>query len=312
METIKRSSGISLLEVLAAIFVLSIGLLGVLAVIPFGAYQVSKAQHAEYAANMLANAAEEVIIRKMADPTEWTAVDTKIQSGDILVFERNDPPEASTLNCTRFIWYEPFDVYDPEYHIVCVSTFIDEKRWDEVMRGQDDLVYSTYADKRPDFVSRGGKIQSSGKYTWFFTYLPATNIVSKDAVRLSDVDKTVTVDVLACYNRVPSDDRQVQPNDFMPSRNGGTFTLPNADHSELLTQTKYVFVTWETPQGLGGAWCKIVFVDRSTPLQPKIIVTGSLPDLNKQDGEEAIYDNVQIYIPSGVLYHKRVEDVPIK
>ena len=301
----RSQQGVSLLEVLAAIFVVSIGLLGVLAVIPFGAYQVSRARHAEYASNMLANAAEEIFIREMANPMEWTAdvADAlTVESGGILVFTRKDTPSESTLNCTRFIWYEPAEVYDPEFHVFCVSTFITAKKWDEVMRGQDDLDYTASTGKRPELkFNNDGTPQSLGKYTWFFTYLPTTSENPKSAVPLANVDSPVAIDVLACYNRVASDDRQVQPSAFVPSQGGGTFTFPDAAHLELLTQTKYVFVTWGTlTQVEGGAWCKIVFLDKSNP---KVAVTGNL---------DAISGDIQVYIPSGVLYHKRLENVPIK
>ena len=299
--------GISLLEVLAAIFVVSIGLLGVLAVIPFGAFQVSKAQHAEYASNMLANAAEAILIREMAKPVAWGLDD--LSSGGKLVFEKKSPSEDSTVNCNYFIWVEPREMTDPNEHILCVgATFPPQTptsaEWSELMRGQDDLVYTSYDDKRPDFAGQNDKIQSSGKYTWFFTFLPTTDAAPKDAVPLTDVNQTVTVDVLACYNRVPDDDRQVQPSAFVQSFGGGTFTLPHADHLELLTQTKYVFVTWGPPtQVEGGAWCKIVFVDKSDPDNPKIVVAGHL---------DGIGSDKQVYIPSGVLYHKRLESVEIK
>ena len=314
--------GITLIEVLAAIFVVSIGLLGVLAVIPFGAFQVSKAQHAEYASNMLANAAEEILIREMAKPEGWGLDNISSGVPASLVFEKNSPPEDSTLNCTKFIWIEPREMFDPPNHIFCIgATFRSAKEisediqvsnlkdWAEWMRGQDDLVYTTYGDKRPDFTGQGGKIQSSGKYTWFFTYLPKVtgSSVNLEEVPLDNLDK-VDVDILACYNRVPSDDKQIQC-EFTASLRGGTFTPGNtdADIVELLSQTKYVFVTWELNELVaGGSWCKIVFVDKSDPQKPKIIVTGALPDSA---------DNIYIYfvyIPSGVLYHKQLEGVPIR
>ena len=314
MQTRERLSiscgGISLLEVLVAIFVLSIGLLGVLAVIPFGALQISKAQHAEHAANMLANAAEEIVFRKMVNPTNWGIEDMDVGSGILLKKvtppadpeEEPDPPYLA-LNCTKFIWYELGEMTDPPHHIFGVSTFMTEKKWDEVMCGQDDLVYTTYGDKRPDFAGQKDKIQSTKKYTWFFTFLPETATNPKDAVPLIEVKPYVAVDVLACYNRVPRDDTQVQPSDFAPSFGGGTFTFDAPGLAELLTQTKYVFVTWEKTPELEGAWCKIVFLDKS---KPKIVVTGGLPDLTKDD-----YSNIQVYIPSGVLYHKRLTNVPM-
>jgi len=163
------------------------------------------------------------------------------------------------------------------------------------MRGQDDLKYTTYSDKRPDFAGQENKIQSSGNYTWFFTFRPRQGASKVDA------------DVLACHNRVVEDDRQVPPADFQPSSTGGTFTL-DSGLVELLTQTKYVFVTWENTNEEGkpvidGTWCKIVFLDKSNPARPRIVVTGDL---------QGIGNGIRVYFPSGVLYHKRLEDVPVE
>jgi len=421
-------SGITLMEVLIAIFVVGIGLLGVLAVIPFGAFQVSKENHARHASIMLANATEEIRVRNMVNPERWVTDNiTKLESenGNEVVFERvtvtvlerkngtriktEAPPVGSPdsspiqdqqqrrsvipmLNCTKFIWYEPRKMNDPDEHIFCVSTFVTAEKWDEVMRGQDDLDYTTYADKRPD-AGQKDKIQSSGKYTWFFTFLPGPQRVKEpdsipttaretflssssgtgvrvqvgfeirvlmntnplmtlpampltsfppvppmDRVPLSPVPlelgplytdqeypnftiptwyssgpyftdavcPTVDVDVLACYNRVPTDDKQVACT-FSRSLRGGTFTLPDASLLELLTQTKYVFATWETGGVVDGVWCKIVFVDKSDQLKPKMIVTTVVP--GKQD---VMPSTVQVYIPSGVLYHKRLQGVEMR
>ena len=400
-----KQNGVTLLEVLAAIFVVSIGLLGVLAVIPFGAYQVSKAQHAEYASNMLANATKEVFIRDMLNQSKW------------------GPNQATTMaDATKLTWFEPRDPLAPPKHIFHVLA----PQWLEIMRGQDDLVYTLHDNKRPGFTGQGDKIQSTGKYTWFFTYLPQITdesltdeflkralleiitehpsfakllqdfsnylrgelqdiinnnpgatpaelqaIVTGNRVRwmgeLRDaVDDSLAsrsdlsgeqlklallkkmhkipplLDVLACYNRVPVEDVQVQPSNFASSNEGGTFTFSNPACLSQLVQTKYVFVTWELQRvknpvktirctvpasasaqtgGLSvtisvnvtytsetfeldvadvdGAWCKIVFLDKgeaSTPHQPRIFVKGELPTDLK---------NPQVYIPNGVLYHKR-------
>jgi Tfp pilus assembly protein PilV len=274
-----KQCGITLLEVLAAIFVVSIGLLGVLAVIPFGAFQVSKARDAEYASNMLANAVEEIVIKKMAIPSAW---------GETSWDEWND---------TEFVWCEPYEEIHSFTHIhhICSPTSVE--KWLEIMRGQDDLVYTSYADKRPDFAGQNDEIKSSGKYTWFFTFLPQTGEDKAD------------VDVLACYNRVPSDDMQAKPTDISLSPGGSRFAFsgPNANRlTERLSETKHVFVTWETDaaagQVEGGTWCRIVFLDKSVSMKPQVVVTGNLRNAK---------NNIQVYIPNGVLYHKRVEDVPI-
>ena len=314
--TKKQLRGVSLLEVLAAIFVISIGLLGVLAVIPFGAFQVSKANHAEYASNMLANAAEEILIRKMANPMSWgLVVDEQLSSAGIPVFKKENQPEKSPLNCTKFLWIEPQVMSDPPEHIFCIgATFKPPDKsgnptnnWTEWMTGQDDILFTYHSNKRPDLAGQpGDRIQGSGKYTWFFTYLPqpSDDNGSLDAVPLGNLVSPVTVDILACHNRVPTDDVQVPDVEFISSSGGGRFTFPDTEHLELLTQTKYVFVTWEDASILKGAWCKIVFLDKDErSRKPKIVVTGSLPDVPG--------NGMYVYIPSGVLYHKRLEGVRI-
>ncbi|MCL2006159.1 MAG: prepilin-type N-terminal cleavage/methylation domain-containing protein [Planctomycetaceae bacterium] len=258
MRTQHPRHGISLLEVLAAIFVLSIGLLGVLAVIPFGAFQVSKANHAEYASNMLANAAEEIAVRQMLD-------------------------QVPTNNPATFVWVEP---YQREPVDQLPIAFASIENWTEMMRGQDDLLYTAHGDRRPDFPA--DKVQSSGKYTWFFTFQP------------TGADGNVSVDVLACYNRVPTDDAWLEPGRYHSALGGGTFIFYNPPDklAERLSQTKYVLATWTRPSGLAGAWCRIVFLDNSRPANPSIVVTGDLPT------GEGDYDNMQVYIPNGVLYWK--------
>ncbi|MCL2709337.1 MAG: prepilin-type N-terminal cleavage/methylation domain-containing protein [Planctomycetaceae bacterium] len=317
MTKLHSQNGVSLLEVLAAIFVVSIGLIGVLAVIPFGAFQVSQAKHAEYASNMLANAVVEIEIRELAKPTKWGLPDLKSAGED--VFEMAGQSEDTTLNCTKFLWIEPHNMFDPPQHIFCIGALFGledgtNERWFELMRGQDDLKYKIEGNQRPVLqFHEDGKPVSTGKYSWFFTYLPeaeSSYTGPMDEVPLGNVERTVAVDVLACYNRVPTDDQQVEipRNNFTLSQGGGTFTLlPNADILELLTQTKYVFVTWGPPrQVMGGAWCKIVFFDKSNASAPKVVVTGALPDRIRWNRP------MQVLIPSGVLYHKRVEGVPIR
>ncbi|MDR0522775.1 MAG: hypothetical protein LBH00_13130 [Planctomycetaceae bacterium] len=526
--------GISLIEVLASILVIGIGLLGVLAVIPYGAFQISEAHRTDYAANMLVNAAEEVVLRKMTNPGKWGVdflisgncpanLETDIKtwhntagipttppiqpSGKIPIPGTRDLNNKDTehylvmahragtgliLNCSKYILIDPFNSNDPPEHIFRIgATFTPLKRWEEWTRGQDDIVYTSYEDKRPDFADQNGKVRSSGKYTWFFTFLPqklsgsiscvhptsahfgCSNDVSPISgnmnniylykvipnpdyippgtaghdpsipqtirVRCShqipnpdykqpndpnydpNIPPTITencpplprfttdtstnpatgmlrvetryetrlreaktllidqkyywvdsvtkgpettcdndcspvylhalvtaltaqeeqdlkinnapgerrrwyipkpfetlcpnvaIDILACWNRVPEDDVQVPDKNttiisFTPANNGGSFKFSNATHLEKLTQTKYVFVTWDTTSSsdgitrANGTWCRIVFVNKSNPGTPQIFVTGNISGTA----------NLQVYIPSGVLFHKRVDAQPVR
>lgn len=58
-----RRRGLSLIEVLSAIFVLSIGLLGVLSVIPYGIYQVKRASIADHGTSLLRSARADLAVR---------------------------------------------------------------------------------------------------------------------------------------------------------------------------------------------------------------------------------------------------------
>jgi hypothetical protein len=201
---------------------------------------------------------------------------------------------------TKFIWCGQDEIQAAHIHYAAP---LPEWKNQEVMCGQDDLVYQIYDDKRPDFIAQNDKIQSSGKYTWFFTYMTVDVETQYSADQLA-------VDVLACYNRAAKDDVQVRPNRFDASYRGGTFTFADADPKSIdrlvakLAETKYVFVTWGTDaQVAGGSWCRIVFVVKptATNVEAKIVVTGRLPT-----SDENNVDNMRVYIPSGVLYHRRM------
>ena len=65
--------GVSLLEVLAAIGVLSIGMLGLAAPLPIGRYTLSEATKADRAGQCGRAALHDVIVRRMLDPNNWNS-----------------------------------------------------------------------------------------------------------------------------------------------------------------------------------------------------------------------------------------------
>ncbi|GHT40584.1 hypothetical protein FACS189443_1140 [Planctomycetales bacterium] len=307
-------NGITLLEVLISVFIIGIGLLGVLAIIPFGAYQVSKANNAEYAANMLANAAGEIKIRKLAYPTEWGDAKYKLNDSEE---NKSIKDENNKIDCTKIV-------------LLSEATQTD-KGWEEIFRGQDDYEYKIdETTNQPDLtvtVNGEKKIRkSTGRYTWFFTYrlyeaLDAATLADPTTtnnfknVELAHLSQKVNVDILGCYNRVSADDLTPLDAKFQPALNSGMLTLklnptdpPKATVLDRLAQTKYVLATWDdTPKPRNGAWCKILFVDKNVPND----ADGS-PRINIIVSGDAIVDNdVKVRILHGILYHKQVPDVTI-
>ena len=68
-------SGLSLFEILAAMFVLMVGLLGVLAVLPFGLYQMNRVNKADFGSNCGRAAVQEIQVRGWAADYETSFYD---------------------------------------------------------------------------------------------------------------------------------------------------------------------------------------------------------------------------------------------
>ena len=67
-----RRRGISLLEVLAAIGVLSVGLLGLAALLPIGIFTIGEATKADRAGQCGRAALRDIVVRRMLDSSYWT------------------------------------------------------------------------------------------------------------------------------------------------------------------------------------------------------------------------------------------------
>jgi hypothetical protein len=304
------------MEVLASMFVICIGLLGVLAVIPYGAYQTAKAKNAENTAWLLDAAVKDLQAMELAKPENWTQ--TQFTLGATLIF---DPTSADKeLNCSKFFMIDPFNDVDLSLdHIYRIgATFTHRQLFRDRMTGQDDLVYTIHTDKRTDFSGQNNKILSSGQYTWFFmfrpnvstSYLPGGNPpTSLLAVPWTYVESNVDIDILGCYNRVPGIEQSI-PIIIPPSppplpysvynSNSILVNIPYGDYD--WKNTKYVFLSWlhtSEPRSDGG-WYKVINVMESTGSTCDVFLThhvgSTYPELV----------DFQILIIPGVMYHKRI------
>lgn len=306
------------MEVLASTFVIGVGLLGVLAVIPFGAYQVSKARDAEHTANMLAAAAEDLLVFGIAKPATWREGNSVSSNDGIQVYSGTS---NNQLNCRQILMVDPLDTTgDADFnHIYRIgANFTNVDLWRERMRGRDDLEYSTHESARTTFSGANNRALSSGKYTWFFTFRPKPvpgysgnlNSVPYDNLDL------VNVDLLGCYNRAPGapgEERSVAVVDVVKYQRGVRLKIRSGNTRDLdISKIKYVFVTWAT--GLDshdGVWCKIVNASDITSNGAHYERTVFLFDPNQQLSS-ANLSGARVLLVDGVLYHKRVDNVPLR
>jgi len=96
--------GVSLIEVMFAIGVIAVGLLGVLAVIPFGLYQVGRGNVADRSSRAALNAVEEFEIQGMRRPDNWIYADgTPVQSATRFATSPHVPIGFSFCIDPRFV-----------------------------------------------------------------------------------------------------------------------------------------------------------------------------------------------------------------
>jgi hypothetical protein len=330
------------MEVLASMFVICIGLLGVLAVIPYGAYQTAKARNAENTSWILDAAVKELDVMELAKPENWKitliggsvalqtnlAIDndndpTTLPTGGTQIYYNNTTTSEQWLDCSRYFMVDPFDnagTSDPSSHIYKVGVHFDNHSlFRDRMTGQDDLVYTIHSDKRTDFSGQNNKILSSGQYTWFFMFRPEvkssyTPVDPNWLTRVpwSEIEETADVDILGCYNRVPGSDKEqavliIDPPPILYYGSSISVNIPSGDY-DLKNTTKYVFLSWsDIPNNrANGGWYKVINVIESTSSTYSVFLTfhGTTPPTIGTD-------NLQMLIIPGVMYHKRVPNVTI-
>jgi type II secretory pathway pseudopilin PulG len=323
------NKGITLMECLASVFVIGIGLLGVLAVIPYGSFQIAKAKNAEHTAWMLAGAADELRAMELAKPEKWVPKPNtgsnliKDITGTANIFQTYAGTNPAELNCARFIIVDPFagafenisntgNPYLDAYR-VNTSQMLSIPKIREMMTGQDDLVYSRYPeDRRPDFIGQNNKVQSSGQYTWFFTYKPnytCTDIVNhthgNEAVPFGELNSVTVVDLIGCYNRVQGAEQviSIAAGNITPTLNGLQVELPSMPTDVDMKKIKYVFLSWGISPNIQGGWYKLVNVLNTTSTTPSLVLTGAGYTLG---------NSLEILFIEGTIYHKRLDNVNIK
>jgi len=109
LSTHHNRHGISLLEVLISMGILTVGLVSVLSMIPAGRSQTIKANAYDRGTTLAANAAADLINRGLIRPAGWLSGATEDKNADGILDSGEDANGNSTIDAT------PFAVFDPLY-----------------------------------------------------------------------------------------------------------------------------------------------------------------------------------------------------
>jgi len=174
-----RRNGITLLEVLVSLGILSIGLACVVALLPAGASEAKKAMDDDRRSAVAAAATADAITRGILNPATWTPAPASTNRSAILV----DPLGANALaNASPAAGLAAVTLGNFGAGTVAA---------DEGFRSQDDLVYDTsQSDDEPPiprFYATAGKRASKGTFSWLATLVPATTGALPQFFRLTIV-----------------------------------------------------------------------------------------------------------------------------
>ncbi|MBQ6827715.1 MAG: prepilin-type N-terminal cleavage/methylation domain-containing protein, partial [Thermoguttaceae bacterium] len=251
--------GMTLVEIMAAILVLSIGLVGVLSAIPFGGLRMAQMQEADNSSALGRNAVRVMKSNGWANPANWwlrnDANDNSVRTnGNLnLTFPYFvDPISKTVSNAPEFFATTPVGGFDSFFtRVAPVQTadfsFVPGVGYPEINAAQierafylqDDLVYG-YANGedetfyRPRVETTDGLLGDvgdpnatasfSGRYTWLATILPKNSSgdfidCPKDAIAAADYD------VVVFENRVSRDEKAFAARLEGSGYQGGAVTL---------------------------------------------------------------------------------------
>ncbi len=190
--------GLSLLEVLASIGVLSIGILGLAALLPIGRFTLLQATKADRAGDCGRAGLRDVVVRRMLDPNNWTVGAGSMQAIaiDPLGMTSPNPPGKAPAKLGGFT---------PRTSLKNCNTFALAQ---QAFVWPDDLIVTMPEDEKPAQPAGRSKIQlgNKGDYSWFATVVgddPTHFVVSIVVCYKRDVtaEKAVAIPVAQFYDK---------------------------------------------------------------------------------------------------------------
>lgn len=236
-----KNNGLSLLEIMISILVLSFGLIGVLASIPFGGYQMSKMNDADYTGNLARNAIKRVLVNQLYNPSNyflWNSDPQYIRNvfpltsypffehfkdanGNPVLDENGNPVIdrfKSTVNLNSPVFIDPLGTDK-------TGPFLDS-----IFRTRDDIVYGVLEEEkgydfRPAIFKEtdpdkyyNDPTKFNGQYSWMAMLTLHENELVNDVAfcPLNNIGQ-VDIDAVIFKGRVPLEDKW-----FPVTMDGGT------------------------------------------------------------------------------------------
>ena len=314
-------SGLSLFEILAAMFILMVGLLGVLAVLPFGMYQMNRVNKAAFGGNCGRAAIQEIQVRNWAGNFEESLFDPfgnlSNAQGDLrcdrpwivdpllLAQNGNNDSQFSTFPLTDTdglprLWSR-FPVNPPSLY-----PSLNDVR--DVFCWQDDRNFAAPESPsvqvpRPVGVAPKGSIQSHENYSWLYMLTPIMRGLSSGTPFESE-SKIVgyEVDVVVFFNRDLSGatERAVTATRDGGGYRGGSFTLAGTNLD--LTDTRWLLLSCQDGNKLFAKWYRIVSfgeIEGTGPFTRRVMLLG--PDVPSSTAYSATLVQGAIHVYSTVI-----------
>lgn len=244
--------GMTLVEIMTAILVLSIGLVGVLSAIPFGGLRLSQMREADNSSALGRNAVRMMKANDWANPNNWWYDASFVNEYSVrangnlnLKYPFFVDPISKDREAPEFFPMTPADGFASFFTRVAPTaphstlnqmTPIGAQQIESAFYLQDDLSYgySNSEDEtyyRPRVETTGalvgddsGTAPFSGRYTWLATVAP--KISSGNIFDCSTGDVVAAdYDVVVFENRVPGDEKAFAARLEGSGYQGGTFTL---------------------------------------------------------------------------------------
>ena len=250
-----RRRAMTLIEIMSSILVLSIGLVGVLAAIPFGGFRMAQMSEADNSSLVGRDAVRMMKINGWANPQNWYY--NNQQTGAVVFHPNSFLVDGSGafagVNLTYPFFVDPLGngsyvpvfhgLHDYDYFYTSVSPKIEtvniyglteryERAFylpDDIMTGydssEDETEYRPRLETEEDIVLGNGSIPAfTGRYSWMATVYPNSGTAPFYNCQLGDI-VAADYDVVVMKDRIPGDEKGVKVTVDGSGKMGGTVTI---------------------------------------------------------------------------------------